>query len=467
MKLQIALVVFGLACSALAVPAKVEQDVYRALEVADTTTIIVTFKKSDTPAALKRFESLRLSSRVARLNTMHALLKDHADTVQADVMSMLVKVGATKNFRVEQSWATAELIIYGVDLETVELLRSHPDVETLVAEQWFPLDDVMEEFSTLDNNTIQNEWGILNTQAPEAWAAGFNGGGVLAGIIDTGCRHTHESLNPTYAGTAQGSPQYVWFDPGNVGSTVPVDPNGHGTHVIGSISGIHGLGVAPGSRWMTCRGCAGAACSNAHLLSCGNFIACPTNTAGTAPDCSRAPNLVNNSWGGGSNNAWYDGIIAAWRAVHIMPIFAAGNSGPGCNTANSPGDRIGAIGVGSITIANASSGFSSNGPTVGDGRQKPEVSAPGTSVVSATHLADVGTRTLSGTSMAAPHAAGVFAVLLSQRPTLTVDQALAIVRATAIQVPPQGRTCAGVPDSARPNHHHGSGRVSALAVLSG
>lgn len=125
-------------------------------------------------------------------------------------------------------------------------------------------------------------------------------------------------------------------------------------------------------------------------------MACPTNTAGGAPQCAMAPRSVNNSWGGGQNNTFYNAVIAAWRNAGIIPIFAAGNSGPNCGTANSPGDQPGALSVASIMDNNFISNFSSVGPGPA-GSQKPEIGAPGSSVVSASHLSDTGLRTLSGT----------------------------------------------------------------------
>lgn len=109
-----------------------------------------------------------------------------------------------------------------------------------------------------------------------------------------------------------------------------------------------------------------------------------------------APDLVNNSWGGGQNNAFYNAVITAWRNAGIVPIFAAGNSGPNCGTVNSPGDQPGALSVASIMENQQISQFSSVGPGPGVS-QKPEIAAPGSNVVSASHLTDTGLRSLSGT----------------------------------------------------------------------
>lgn len=78
-----------------------------------------------------------------------------------------------------------------------------------------------------------------------------------------------------------------------------------------------------------------------------------------------------------------------------------GNYGPNCSTVKSPGDRD-VIGVGSTTNSDTVSTFSSVGPTENQNK-KPDISAPGSSVVSADYQSDTTYRTMSGTSMACPH----------------------------------------------------------------
>lgn len=468
MKYQIAFVVCGLAFCVLANPlAKVEPKIWEDLEASETITIIVTFKKANTKAAFERFHSLRLTSRNAILNAQHAILKDHADIIQADVTSMLNKMAPSKKHHLTQLWISNELVVRNVDMETVKLLESHPDVESLIAEQFFPVLPTVEEenISGLDyNNTILNQWGVVNVRAPQAWQAGVTGQGITVGVTDTGSRHTHVNLAPTFRGNNPGEVNnYNWFAPN--GQQAPSDTNGHGTHVIGSISGTDGIGVAPQSRWIACRGCGALLCSNADLLGCGNWMACPTDTNGQNPQCGRAPNIVNNSWGGGAGNTFYNAIITAWRNANIVPIFSAGNSGPNCGTVLSPADSAGAIAVGSIAENNQISSFSSIGPT-NDGRRKPEIAGPGTSVVSASHLTDTGLRTLSGTSMAGPHVAGVAALILQRQPNLTVDQVLAVLTNGAVPHVSAGTTCGGIPDSVIPNNHVGYGRTDAYYSLS-
>jgi len=459
MKLQIAFLVFGLVT---VLGADVEPKIYQNLEEAETTNVLVTFKKAESSAALARFESLRLVGREAKLNTMHSILKDHADSVQSDVVSILERTRSVKKHTVSQLWISAELIVRNVDKETVEILSHHPDVASLVAEQFFPVLETWEEpYNATEDIGIQNQWGVVTVRAEAVWNLGWNGQGIVVGVTDTGARHTHVALQPRYRGTTQGSHNYNWFAPTGTAAT-PSDTNGHGTHCIGSIVGsANGIGVAPGAQWIACRGCATSSCSNFDLTQCGNWMACPTNTAGGAAQCAQAPRIVSNSWGGGRSNTFYDAIITAWRAAGIVPIFSAGNSGPACNSVLSPSDRPGAISIGSTTNTGIISSFSSRG-TAGNGARKPEVSAPGSSVVSAGHEADTQYRTLSGTSMAGPHAAGVAALVLSRRPNLTVAQVQSILEAGTATITSGGQTCGGTADTVIPNNTGGFGRTDAV-----
>lgn len=236
MKYQIAFVVFGLVCSGLAnLEARVEEKIWENLEQNDYTNVLVTFKKANTKAAFDRFHSLKLTNREAILNTQHAILKDHADIVQADVTAMLNKAAVGKKHRLDVLWISNELIVRDVDREVVEKLRSHPDVESLQAEWFIPLEPLIEEeLPVLDENHIQNEWGVVNVRAPQVWASGNTGQGITAGIIDTGARVTHVNLAPTYRGNNPGqNHNYNWLAPNN-NAGLPSDTNGHGTHVIGS-----------------------------------------------------------------------------------------------------------------------------------------------------------------------------------------------------------------------------------------
>jgi len=243
---------------------------------------------------------------------------------------------------------------------------------------------------------------------------------------------------------------------------------------MGTIAGTKasGVGVAPGSVWIAGKGCGTISCSTSDLLGSGQFLACPTKVDGSAPDCSKAAHVVNNSWGGGQGDTWYQSVITTWLAGGIIPVFSAGNSGPNCGTANSPADNNNVISVAASDSRDVLASFSSRGPAVGGtgiGKQKPEISAPGVAVRSSWNTGDNAYNSISGTSMAGPHVAGVVALMVQANPNITYQQVYNIITSTAdtstIGQPSGNAVCGGVAWNTFPNFHYGYGRINALKCV--
>jgi len=277
---------------------------------------------------------------------------------------------------------------------------------------------------------------------------------VVVSSIDTGVRPTHECLRDGLRA------DYNWFDP-YVGSATPNDGNGHGTHTMGTIAGTGGTGVAPRSKWIACKGCDTSSCTEDALLRCGQWTTCPHLPDGTAPDCTKKPALSSNSWGGGTQDPWFNDVVNAWQSASIVPVFAIGNSGPGCRSANSPGDQPNLISVGATNFQDAVAAFSSHGPVGLVNRVKPEISAPGNNVRSAGHLSDTAYTILSGTSMATPHVAGAVAVLLSKNPSATFAEISNAMYTTTVRPDFGEVVCTGGVNATNPwpNNSFGWGRL--------
>jgi len=248
-------------------------------------------------------------------------------------------------------------------------------------------------------------------------------------------------------------------------NALPMDSNGHGTHVVGTIAGSGGIGVAPGAQWIACRGCNTGACTEAALVRCGQWTVCPTLANGQSPDCSKAPILSSNSWGGGGGQTWYDAVINSWRTSGIIPVFANGNSGSGCGTVDHPGENRNVIGVAATNSGDAVSSFSGRGPAR-NGAIKPDISAPGQDVRSAWSTSDTAYNTISGTSMATPHVSGVVALLISQNPNLSYDQVYEFLAENTDRNLAQAAACGGIPNDQWPNNVYGHGRLNAKLALS-
>lgn len=319
-----------------------------------------------------------------------------------------------------------------------------PEVVSIVPERTITLEPIIQ------GDPVMASWGVPKIGADLAWEFTRGEGAVVANI-DTGVDASHPALAPQYRNDA-GS----WYDPtGLCPSTVPCDNDGHGTHTMGTMVGADGVGVAPGAKWIACKGCETNSCSDTSLLACGDWVLDPYGD-GTGRG---RPNAVNCSWGGGGFPE-YAPVIDAWRAAGIFPAFANGNSGSACASAMEPGSFPQAFAVGATDIYEQVAYFSSRGPSPIDGAIKPDLSAPGVDIPST--LPDNQYGVYSGTSMATPHVAGTVALLASVDPSLTVDQLEDLLKRSADHFA-SSETCGN--ELTCPNNSYGWGRLNALRAV--
>jgi len=393
-----------------------------------------------------------------KMTSLRSALIANAQQSQKSLQSVL----ANKSVQYKSHWINNKVTIRNADLAIVEQLAQIANVAEIREMIVVPVEEPTAS-TIYPSRQGPAEWGVRKINAVELWDGGNTGEGIIVANVDTGVRGTHRILSPNFLG------QYGWFSPSDMAAN-PVDRNGHGTHTMGTIAGQEGYGVAPGAKWMACMGCAGSSCWEDDLLDCGAFIACPTLANGTNADCSKAPHLVSNSWGSTIGaDSWYDGVIAAWHAAYVLPVFSAGNAGTACGTVGSPGDRD-VIGVGATGEDDKIAYFSSIGPSF-DGKQKPEIAAPGYLINSAYNSNDNSFSVLSGTSMACPHVAGAIALLLNERPELIGDyervrEAL-FSGAEQRNLTGTGHGCDGVDEDVFPNYTFGHGRLDILASSMG
>jgi subtilisin family serine protease len=438
--------------------ARIHPSVHRALRQQGTVNVFVKFNEG-TASVLSSIKESNFATRGQQIASVVEALELNAANSQKDVAALLVQEASTQLFtRMQRYWINNELYIENAKIELIEKLAAIPSVSAITEQEVYQLPDVSEATTLAVTNSTATEWGVTKINAKGVWATGNIGQNAVVGIIDSGARGTHTLLKGSYLNNG-----FSWFDPESRRAE-PFDNNGHGTHVTGTIAGDNGIGVAPGAKWMMCRGCRGRNCFASDLLACFQFMTCPTNAAGTVKDCSKAPRVVSNSWGGSGGSTTFVSAVNTWSAAGIIPIFANGNAGPSCGSAGAPADRANVIAVGSTDKDESLAGTSSRGPST-TGLVKPDVSAPGVLVRSSWHTGDSAFNEISGTSMATPHVTGVVALMLSIKPDLTFAQAKAALTSTTVKTLKSAATCGGTPSTVFPNNQFGHGRVDAPAAV--
>ncbi len=364
------------------------------------------------------------------------------------------------DFRFHESGADHDRLVYGFDQDSLG------DIVDRIAR----LDEVMTVTLRWPAEFMNSQAGWLhqsgsNNQLP-VFEQGLFGCGQVIGAADSGLHATHCSFSDTAYGQpvtsvcasggtcTAGTPDFahrkigIHYKWSGDSGTAPADGHGHGTHVMGSIAGNNPAdavdcstfsspggttdldGTAPGAKLISQE--MGASLQYLNSLGGNPYHAGSIAYAGGA-------RIHSNSWGSSCRNALgiciagcqveyrstsRDADLLVWDNPDLAVLFAAGNSGGGSGTSAGsagcgPGADTGAAGnaknvfsIGSNNrgaSGNAMSGFSSRGPTQ-DRRTKPDLTAQGGSIISASRTA-CGTTGMSGTSMATPTAAGLTALV--------------------------------------------------------
>jgi len=248
-------------------------------------------------------------------------------------------------------------------------------------------------------------WGIEHVNAPDVHSAGFKGSGIKVAVLDTGILTSHADLQVTGGYDTTGTGSYN-------------DDNGHGTHVAGTIAALDNtigvLGAAPSAQLYAVK-----VLNSAGSGTYSNII------AGIEWAINNDIDVINMSLGGSSGSTALEQACNSAYNAGILVVAAAGNEGTSAGTTECigyPAKYSSVMAVGSITSSNVRSSFSSTGSTL-------EIMAPGSSIYSTTYNGSYGT--MSGTSMACPHVAGVAALVWSAKPSLSNVQLRSALNETA------------------------------------
>jgi subtilisin family serine protease len=313
--------------------------------------------------------------------------------------------------------------------------------------------------------------------APQAWALGFEGAGQTIAVLDTGVQSSHAFFAPNRViGEACFSTNQGLVDdrysmslcPGNASSsTAPgsaqpcsgsVNPNcGHGTHVAGIVAGNDGVGpnfgVAKSASLISIQvfsclssleGCAGVRSLGAYIsdqiLALEHVLLLSETMDISAVNMSLGGNPVSSQQICDGYNAARKAVIDNLRSVGIATIVAAGNNSRR-DSLSQPACISTVISVGNTTDSDDIANNSNVAPFL-------SLLAPGSDVDSA--APGGGLASISGTSMAAPHVSGAWAILREAAPEATIEEILAVFQETGESVDDQ-RTGGEVVDMRRIN----------------
>lgn len=339
---------------------------------------------------------------------------------------VLARLGATRA-REHRRFRLVPGLALTVDETALRLLGAMPEVVSIEEDRWQPA-------------ALSGSVPLIG--APTAWTAGYTGAGQVVAILDTGVDRNH----PFLAGKVILEACYSTNDPAN--EVVSACPNGQeqqvGTGAAAPCNapscdhGTHVAGIAAGKG----TGFSGVA-KEANLIAVQVFSLSGSNTGSFTSDqiaglefvfaqrLAYSIASVNISIGGGQYGSYCDGDFQAQkvaidnlRAAGIATVIASGNNGY-LDTMSAPACISSAVSVGSTTKQDVVSDFSNAASFL-------SLLAPGSDIYSSVTGGAYAYK--SGTSMAAPHVAGAWAVLKSKKPTATVDEVLQALVNTGVDI---------------------------------
>ncbi|MCD4682599.1 MAG: S8 family serine peptidase, partial [Bacteroidales bacterium] len=415
-------------------------------------------------------------------------LKAFRDETQKDILNFIEAKMQYKQARLIRSLWITNTVTCVATKDVIDELAIRSDIDRI---------DWDEDRKMLINDNIPGSdnpgdplggkeitWNVTHLNVTDVWALGFDGTGVIVGVLDTGVNYNHLDLQ-----------DHMWTDPGypNHGydftnnDNDPMDDHGHGTHCAGTVAGDgtagSQTGMAPEATIIALKVLdAGGSGNESDVWAAIQFIVDNNGdviSMSLGWQHSWGPDRV--SWRNSFDNALAAGVISA---------VAAGNEGdqqgsyPIPDNVRTPGDcpppwlnpdqtltggTSGVVCIGATDISDNAASFTSEGPVTWEainpfndysypsqmGLIRPDVAAPGVNIKSLSYSSNTGYADgWSGTSMATPAVAGVMALMLDKNPNLTPIEINMALETTALDLGSSGK-----------DNIFGAGRINGLAAV--
>jgi len=455
-------IVLLLAAAAVAMAGSIHPDLSAIMETSLDTDLIPVFILAHGQVDGDWVNSVTVGmDRDARQQFAVSAMKDIAEIAQSGIIEELNTLGPDNAFNIRSLWL-ANAVYCEATPSTIRNMGQRSDV-SLVESAAHPDAGLSEPVEVREPTRPELDkalaWGVELINSDDAWALGYEGQGVIVGVIDTGVDYNHTDLSTNMWHDTPAGYHYGWdfYD----GDNDPMDDYGHGTHCAGSVAGDGNAGtetgVAPSAIIMALR---------INYYSGGEYTWIEAMEFGTDNGAA----VLTMSLGSGQGNTTLRTAEENLLTAGVYHSICAHNDGPSAGTirssADSPppwfhpdqtyhGGLSAVVSVGATNSSDVIASFSSRGPvtcwtdyTDTTPLIAPSVCGPGVDVVSTQWTG--GYTTMSGTSMATPHAAGVAALMLSANPALTVAQMDSIIETTSLELGSSGK-----------DNTYGAGRIDA------
>jgi subtilisin family serine protease len=290
--------------------------------------------------------------------------------------------------------------IYKVDA-LIKQLKAHPDIEYAELKEFHrkfltPNDLGANATNTSGTSPTTNQWALHKIMAQQAWDIGTGDANVVVAVTDDAFRMDHVDLVNKYV-----SP-YDAVTQGTNAAPCGTNAGNHGTHVAGTVGAQTNNGIGVASIGFN------VSVMPIKIGNCNNQLT--HGYEGITYAANNGAHVVNMSWGGGGFSNYGQNVCNyAWNQGTIL-VAAAGNNN--ASTVFYPAGYTNVIAVASTTPTDAKSNFSQYGTWI-------NISAPGSNIRSTYATSSTAYNSISGTSMASPHVAGLLGLMKSVAPNAT------------------------------------------------